>query len=81
VDPEDLDWGFYRNNAPDCEAKELAKRFGIKLGPDFAVMCKDKMSGDFLYMIKSTDGKYYIWNQIEDGVWEIMMPSDESVII
>jgi hypothetical protein len=43
-------------------------------------MCNTPESGDCLYMFRC-GSKYYIWNLIEDDVWEIRAPLDLEDII
>jgi hypothetical protein len=51
----------------------MAKDHGLK-SPQ-PIMCSTRESGDCLYMFQS-GSKYYIWNQIEGAVWEIMTLMD-----
>jgi hypothetical protein len=51
----------------------MAKDHGLK-SPQ-PIMCSSRESGDCLYMFQS-GSKYYIWNPIEGGVWEIMTSMD-----
>ena len=47
----------------------MAKDHGLK-SPQ-PIMCHTKELGGGLYMFQSSS-KYYIWNPIEGGVWEIL---------
>jgi hypothetical protein len=47
----------------------MAKDHGLK-SPQ-PIMCYTKEFGGGLYMFQSSS-KYYIWNPIEGGVWEIL---------
>jgi len=49
----------------------MAKDYDLK-SPQ-PIMCTTPQSGDFLHMFQS-GSKYYIWNLIEDDVWEIRAP-------
>jgi hypothetical protein len=51
----------------------MAKDHGLK-SPQ-PIMCSTRESGSGLCMFQSSN-KYYIWNQIEGAVWEIMTSMD-----
>jgi hypothetical protein len=56
----------------------MIKEHGLK-SPQ-PIMCNTSSSGDCLYMIRC-GSKYYIWNLIEDDVFEIRAPLDLEDII
>jgi hypothetical protein len=56
----------------------MAKDHGLK-SPQ-PIMCRTKESGGGLYMFQSCS-KYYIWNPIEGGVWEILTSMDLKEIV
>ena len=62
----------------DSDGQVMAKDYGLR-SPQ-PIMCSTPKSGDCLYMFQS-GSKYYIWNLIEDNVWEIRAPSDLEDII
>ncbi|KAI9648827.1 hypothetical protein NHQ30_003468 [Ciborinia camelliae] len=80
-DPTEIEWSYFWNDDPDCEAKGLEYMYGIELGPDSAIMCRVRQTGQFLYMIKSNDGKFYLWNMIESDLVRIDEPTNLDEII
>ena len=47
----------------------VVKRHGQE--PPQPIMCSSRESGDCQYMFQS-GSKYYLWNPIEGGIWEIV---------
>jgi hypothetical protein len=62
----------------DSDGQVMAKDYGLR-SPQ-PIMCNTPESGDCLYMFQS-GSKCYIWNLIEDNVWEIRAPLDLEDII
>ena len=56
----------------------VVKRHGLE--PPQPIMCSSRDSGDCQYMFQS-GSKYYLWNPIEDGIWEIVTSMDLVDII
>ena len=51
----------------------MAKDHGLK-SPQ-PIMCTTRESGNCMYMFQS-GSKYYVWNQIEGAIWEIVTEMD-----
>jgi hypothetical protein len=56
----------------------VVKRHGLE--PPQPIMCSSRESGDCQYMFQS-GSKYYLWNPIEGGIWEIVTSMDLVDII
>ena len=56
----------------------VVKRHGLE--PPQPIMCSSRDSGDCQYMFQS-GSKYYLWNPIEGGIWEIVTSMDLVDII
>ena len=56
----------------------VVKRHGLE--PPQPIMCSSRESGDSEYMFQS-GSKYYLWNPIEGGIWEIVTSMDLVDII
>jgi hypothetical protein len=58
----------------------MVKRHGLE--PPQPIMCSspESESGDCQYMFQS-GSKYYLWNPIEGGIWEIVTSMDLVDII
>jgi hypothetical protein len=56
----------------------VVKRHGLE--PPQPIMCSSRESGDCQYMFQS-GSKYYLWNPIEGGIWEIVTSTDLVDII
>ena len=50
------------------------------LEPPQPIMCSSRESGDSEYMFQS-GSKYYLWNPLEGGIWEIVTSMDLVDII
>lgn len=77
ADSKQLNYDFYWRD-DDSDGKVMAKEHGLK-SPQ-PIMCSTSESGDCLYMFQS-GSKYYLWNQIEGNVWEIVAPADLEDIV
>ena len=56
----------------------MAKAYGLK--PPQAIMCSAPDSDNCMTMFQS-GSKYYLWNPIEGGIWEIVTSMDLVDII
>jgi hypothetical protein len=77
TDEAELNYDYYWADN-DSDGQVMVKEHGLK-SPQ-PIMCNTPESGDCLYMFRC-GSKYYIWNQIEDDVWEIRAPLDLEDII
>jgi hypothetical protein len=57
----------------DSYSQRIARKHGLK--PAKPIMGCTRDSGDYLHMFES-GGKYYIWNPVEGGIWEIVTLMD-----
>jgi hypothetical protein len=51
----------------------MARKHGLK-SPQ-PIMCTNRDSGSYIYMFRS-GSKYYLWNLIEDNIWEVLTSMD-----
>ena len=70
-DKEDLSYDYYWA-FKHCDGQLMAKWKGLT-DPQ-PIMCSTGESGEGLYMFQSGT-KYYIWNEIDGGVWKIVSPA------
>ena len=68
TDKKEMGYDFYWANK-DSRGQRIVRKHGLK--PAQPIMCCTRDSGDCLHMFQS-GGKYYIWNPIEGGIWEIV---------
>ena len=57
----------------ESDVHKMAKCYGLK-SPQ-PIMCNTPESGDCMTMFQS-GSKYYLWNPIQGGIWEIMTSMD-----
>jgi hypothetical protein len=57
----------------DSNGQRIARKHGLKSAQP--IMRNTRDSGDCLHMFQS-GSKYYIWNPIEGGIWEIVTSMD-----
>jgi hypothetical protein len=62
----------------DSDGQRIARNHGLKSAQP--IMCSAPDSDNCLYMFQS-GSKYYIWNPIEGGIWEIMTSMDLVEIV
>lgn len=75
-------WDLYYNDDPQCDAKELEKTYGISLGPQSAVMCRTRSTGECFYVLESPDHKsFYLWNQITASIYRVEEPKTRAQIV
>ena len=72
-----MDYDFFWADK-DCDGQRIARKHGLKLAQP--IMCSAPDSDFCLHMFQS-GSKYYIWNPIEGGIWEIMTSMDLVDII
>jgi hypothetical protein len=77
TDKEELNYDYYWGD-DYSDGQVMIKEHG--LGSPQPIMRNTPESGDCLYMFRC-GSKYYIWNLIEDDVWEIQAPLDLEDII
>jgi len=63
-----MGYDFYWANK-DSNGQRIARRHGLKWAQP--IMRHTRDSDHCLHMFQSS-GKYYIWNPIEGGIWEIV---------
>jgi hypothetical protein len=62
----------------DSDVQRMAKHYGLK-SPQ-PIMCNTPEPGNRMTMFQS-GSKYYLWNPIEGGIWEIMTSMDLEEIV
>jgi hypothetical protein len=67
---------IWANN--DSDVHVMAKAYGLK--PPQPIMCSAPDSDNCMTMFQS-GSKYYLWNPIEGGIWEIVTSMDLVDII
>ena len=67
-----MDYEYFWANKDSC-GQRIARKHGLKFV--HLIMCTSPDSGDCLYMFQS-GSRYYIWNPIECGIWEIVTEMD-----
>jgi len=77
TDKVEMGYDYYWGDN-DSDGHVMIKEHGLK-SPQ-PIMCNTSESGDCLHMFRC-GSKYYIWNLIEDDVWEIRAPLDLEDII
>jgi hypothetical protein len=63
-----MDYDYYWINK-DSTGQRMVRKHGLKSAQP--IMCSARDSKNWVYMFQS-DSKYYIWNPIEGGIWEIV---------
>jgi hypothetical protein len=71
----EYDYIWARNNS---DVQRMAKYSGLK-SPQ-PIMCSTPESGNCITMFQS-GSKYYLWNPIEGGIWEIVTSMDLEDIL
>jgi hypothetical protein len=71
----EYDYIWARN---DSDVQRMAKYSGLK-SPQ-PIMCNTPESGNCMTMFQS-GSKYYLWNPIEGGIWEIVTSMDLEDIV
>lgn len=59
---------------------EMAQRLGLG-SPTKPIMSALPQSGEIMHLFESGSGKYYLWNPIEGGVWQVTKPASLSDIV
>ena len=77
TDKEDMDYDYLWADK-DSEGQRIARKHGLKSAQP--IMCIAPPSGICLYMFQS-GSKYYIWNPIDGGIWEIVTSMDLVEIV
>jgi hypothetical protein len=72
TDKDDMDYEYFWADKDSC-GQRIARKHGLKFVQP--IMCTSPDSGDCLYMFQS-GSRYYIWNPIECGIWEIVTEMD-----
>jgi hypothetical protein len=75
--PDELDIGYVwgsRNSPGQVMARECG------LNAPWPIMCSATDTGEGCVMFQSGSA-FYIWNQMDDGVWEITVSQDLNVIL
>ena len=67
-----MDYDYYWINK-DSTGQRMVRKHGLKSAQP--IMCSARDSKNWVYMFQS-DSKYYIWNPIEGGIWEIVTSID-----
>ncbi|KMU83971.1 hypothetical protein CIHG_01755 [Coccidioides immitis H538.4] len=65
---------------PSGEGLPMAKEYGLNVSKIKGIICSSQMSGESMYMFEY-EGKYYLWNQIEQSVWQIVSPTNLQDIL
>jgi hypothetical protein len=71
-----MGWDYLWANK-DSTGQRIARKHGLKSAQ--GIMSTDPDSDNCMYMFQS-GSKYYLWNPIEGGIWEIMT-SDLAEIV
>jgi hypothetical protein len=77
TDPKELDIGFVWGNI-DSPGQQMARQYGLNAPQP--IMCSAADTGEGCVMFQS-GYKFYIWNQMDDGVWEIRISQDFNKIL
>jgi hypothetical protein len=67
---------FWANK--DSNGQRIARKHGLKSAQ--GIMCSARDSDFCLHMFQS-GSKYYMWNPIEGGIWEIVTSMDLAEIV
>jgi hypothetical protein len=57
----------------DSDGQRVVRKHGLRFAQP--IMCTSPDSGDCLYIFQS-GSRYYIWNPIECGIWEIVTETE-----
>lgn len=73
----DIDYDFNWSTS-ESDGQVIANELGLP-SPQ-PILGTERPSGELLYLFQS-DTKYYLWNQIEQGVYEIVQPNSLKDIV
>jgi hypothetical protein len=62
----------------DCDGQSTVRSYGLKWARP--IMRSTRQSGNFLHMFQS-GSKYYLWNPVEGGIFEIATSMDLEGIV
>jgi hypothetical protein len=77
TDPDELDVGYVWGNR-NSPGQGMARTYGLNTPQP--IMCSAADTGEGCIMFQS-GSKFYIWNQMDDGVWEITISRDLDTIL
>ena len=66
--------------ADNGDGSKLAKGHNLP-APYTPIMCTLPQSGDALYLFSAGGSKHYLWNRIEDSLFEVTSPNTQQEII
>ena len=77
TDKKEMGYDCYWANR-DCDGQRIVRNHGLKWARP--IMRSTPQSGDFLHMFQS-GSKYYLWNPVEGGIFEIVTSMDLEGIV
>ncbi|KAB8263659.1 hypothetical protein BDV32DRAFT_146474 [Aspergillus pseudonomiae] len=72
TDPADIQFELIWKG-PESEGQVMAMRLGLSQ-PE-VIMTTERVTGNSLCMFQSSE-RFYMWNQVDDTVWQITKPTD-----